>query len=130
MDDVVKLIAFVVAGAAALFAGMVGYRVMQDEVLLYIVVVGGLLILAISAAGLTFVLYRQATEARRYHVDSMLTQARVLRTIDGVSQPARLPNDQASLFAAMLGGVPTHDAVDGVWQQAPVGQIGDDDHDG
>ena len=127
-----KVIAFGVAGAMALVGGMVGYRIMQDQVLLYIVVFGMLFILAIAATGLTFVLYRQATEARRYHVDSMLTQARVMRTLDGVSQPARMTNDPAAQLAAMLGGVPTHDAVDGVWQVSPAepaGQIGGGDHD-
>lgn len=115
MDDLVKIVAFGALAAFLLGGGMVSYRVVNDPTLLYIVVIGGMLIIAISATGLTFLMYRHAAEARRLQLDASLTSARIMRTLDGVSRPQLTSGGGGDvltqLIAAAGGGA--GDVVDG-----------------
>lgn len=113
MDDLLKLVGFGVIAGTVIVSSIVGYRVSQDGVLLYAVVFGVLIIMAIGMTGLSFVLYRHAVEARRYHVDSMLTQARVMRTLDGVNTAPRVTGGGTDLFSALLASAQPGEIVDG-----------------
>lgn len=112
MDDAMKGAGIVTGGGFAIGIVMVVYRVIQDGVLLYAVVFGGMTIFGIAAAGVSFLLLRHALEARRLQLDASLTSARIMRTLDGVAAQRPALSSGNDLLTQLITGAGADQVVD------------------
>lgn len=126
MDDLVKLVGLAVLLGAAIIGAMVGWTVVQNETMVWFLLIttqSALVACAVGAAG--YILHRCFLAGRTFLARSQeeqLTTARVFRT---AGPAGALPSSSdAALISALLGGVPAGEVVDAV----PT-QIGDGDDD-
>lgn len=113
MDDIARIVAFGALAAFLVVGTMIGYRIMQDQVLLYIVVIGVLIIMAIGTAGVSFAFLHRFSHTEAELMDAYsandLTRARRERTRPVPQVQAGGPD----LLTAILTGAGQSDVVDG-----------------
>lgn len=113
MDDFKAAGAFGVGLGTVAVAGMIGWAVVNDRVLLYIVVIGVLVIVAVLSGAIYHHSRRSADEARRFKTADILS----LATIENIGASARnaqaqLPAPGGNLLSQILTGVQAGEVVD------------------
>lgn len=130
MDDLVKLVGLGVLLAAVIIGGLLGYRIYNDEAMVWFVLIAGMGTVGLGVLALVlFLVYRTMLAGvvlmARSQEEQLMT-ARTYRTLGEPGQRQALPGgDAAALITAMFGGVPAQDAVHGAWQQPPQIEDGD-----
>lgn len=114
MDELVKVVAFGALAAFLAVGTMVGYRIMHDQVLLYIVVIGVLVIMLVVATGGTFAMLHRFSHTEAELMDAYsandLTRARRERTRPAPQIAAGGSHD---LLGTFLAGASAGEIVDG-----------------
>lgn len=122
MDDFNKTAAFLALLFVLVIASVLGYRVYQDEAMVWFVLVCAMLAFVFLAVGFAAAMSYRTIIAMSVlvvrSIEELLTTARVARLVGATEDKPQQP-DAAASISAMLGGVPVQDAVAGAFPPPP-----------